>query len=78
MPMDILVSDSGLKLLFLILSAQYLGYQGLRFEPYFDAALHLTLWPAILLDCILHPGTAALIIGPAIKIITGRHLHGTQ
>lgn len=75
LPMDILVSDGGLKLLFLLLSAQYLGYQGLWLgrELDHDGAHHLTFWPAILLDCMLYPKAAALMNGPFIKTLTGRH-----
>ena len=72
-PMDIRVSDGAAKLLSLVLAAQYLVYQGLWLDRGFDGALHLTCWPAILLDCILHPKTAALMTGPLMNHIIGRH-----
>ena len=55
MPIEMLVSNGTLKLVSLLLSAQYLGYRGLWHDINFDGGLHLTFWPAILFDCILHP-----------------------
>ena len=74
MPMDVLLSDGRLKLLFVVLASQYLVYQCLGYSRDFDGALHLTYWPAVLFDCIMHPKTAAMMTGPYINTMAGRLL----
>ena len=73
MVLDVLVSDSLLKLAFTPLLAHHAYYTDLLPGSSFDGLHHWSIWPAVLLDCLLHPKTAAVMTGPLIKRYRGGH-----
>ena len=71
MMLDILVSDGRVKMAFTALLANHLYSQSLSPGYSFIGAHRLSIWPAVCLDCFLHPDTAAMMTGPYIKSLEG-------
>ena len=71
MVLDVLVFDGRIKLACTALLAHHLFTSSLSPGYSFNGAHHLSMWPAILLDCFLHPDAAALMTGPLIKSYRG-------
>ncbi len=71
MVLEVLVSDGCVKLAFTALLAHHLFSESLSPSYIFSETQHLSIWPAVLLDCFLLPDTAALMTGPLIKSCEG-------
>ena len=71
MVLDVLVSDGRIKLAATALLAHHLFSRSFSPGFSFTGPHHLSIWPAVVLDCFLHPDTAALMTGPLIKTCKG-------